>query len=891
MVKGRITSLGPSSSHGIRIKRGTAQPIAGESGDELGRNDKLLLPSGNRSANLSFFDETQGNRAITGYHAVIRSRQRRGGEYWLPCQVSGGATLSWSQGNSSGCRRVLVRGLGSSSARASGNSIAAAATDVAQTGTIHWATPYLQALVDKKILSGYPGGDLKPDQSVTREEFASMVAAANHYWNLPEIDRTVEFKDLPTDRWSYGAIRLAVKTRFLSGYPDGNFAPTQKIPIEQALVALVGGLGLTNGVVDETVLSTYQDAATISDWARKAVAAAIQAGIVVDPEARMLRPQAEASRAEIATLIYRALNRATTPSGGEAYRLQFDPASDDALELETDFPEVAVVPLQPESTLVQTDSQEDEVQITNLAASIRVDAALLQPEGQSSVFVDSERVDQGQRYTYRRLPAGGDYRGYLSVLSRQEREAIVISEEIQSLLTPNQWAADNLPEAQNIRQVTRQLLKRSPVQSTAESINGIRFQKTIIDLSDPDTLLTVGLARGATYETIYTRKDPTYGSEPFSQMVNRYSGAAVVASGTFFNANTNELYGNTIAAGAWLRYQPWEKRGTALLIGEGNRPQMITLNQTDGAYAPWDQTWFYLSAGPRLLKAGEIALAPRAEGFDAPSLVDTNRADSRAAIGFPEDGRHLCLVTFLNSLSLQQAAQIMQSMGYYEAMNLDGGASTGLAVDGRIVQSPSRNLTHALVVYDASHPAPTSLQAQWNQFQAGYDRLQVPDPSWVPPGNSTGVPDGNYNQRIINAMNDLDKFDSTAGPDGGQNACVWAVNRVLERAGIAPFTDAQGNQINLVSAVEDLLKNSRGTSLTIVKPSPSGNLYDLAQLQPGDLLVAKQQEHMGIYLGNGIIRSNASTQKKFAWDSDLNFTIRNRPDYAGYPSRAYRLIK
>jgi hypothetical protein len=114
-----------------------------------------------------------------------------------------------------------------------------------------------------------------------------------------------------------------------------------------------------------------------------------------------------------------------------------------------------------------------------------------------------------------------------------------------------------------------------------------------------------------------------------------------------------------------------------------------------------------------LLRKGRIWLAPKLEGFKDPRVLGVA---SRAAIGFPAGGRKLILVTFLSNVSLRQEAQIMSAIGCSEALNLDGGSSLGLAKSGKIIVSPTRELTNVIAVYDRSHPAPIALRESWLRF-------------------------------------------------------------------------------------------------------------------------------------------------------------------------------
>jgi exopolysaccharide biosynthesis protein len=255
-----------------------------------------------------------------------------------------------------------------------------------------------------------------------------------------------------------------------------------------------------------------------------------------------------------------------------------------------------------------------------------------------------------------------------------------------------------------------------PVQVKKGKVNGISFYQTIVDLTDPKTFITIGLANNAAFANTIQK---TSGDEEFNQLVARHR-AAVVANGTFFAKNAQKtVMGNMVAAGRFLKYSQWENFGTTLGLRVGNQPEMVTA-RVDGK-PQWHQHWFSLTCGPRLLRRGEIWLQPNLEGFKDPAVLGTG---ARTAIGFTADGKKLILVNFDTALNLQQEAQAMKAIGCYEAMNLDGGASKALAANGKILVPAGRKLTNVIAIYDGNHPAPSHLQQAWLRFQKG-DRPAV----------------------------------------------------------------------------------------------------------------------------------------------------------------------
>ncbi|MBW4616867.1 MAG: DUF1565 domain-containing protein [Desmonostoc vinosum HA7617-LM4] len=169
--------------------------------------------------------------------------------------------------------------------------------------TGYWAKTYIEALAAQNIIAGFPDGSFKPNEPVTRAQFATIVTKA---LKPPTKRAGLEFKDVKNNFWAYAAIKSAYQSQFIAGYPDGTFKPQQKIPRVQALVSLANGLGLTTD--NQNALSFYTDAAQIPKYAIAPVAAATLKQLVINyPTAKQLNPNREATRAEVAAFVYQAL--------------------------------------------------------------------------------------------------------------------------------------------------------------------------------------------------------------------------------------------------------------------------------------------------------------------------------------------------------------------------------------------------------------------------------------------------------------------------------------------------------------------------------------------------------------------------------------------------------
>ncbi|MBE9225564.1 S-layer homology domain-containing protein [Phormidium sp. LEGE 05292] len=169
----------------------------------------------------------------------------------------------------------------------------------------YWAAAYILGLQKQGVVSGFPAGYFRPDQPVTRAEFVAVIEKG---LGSKITSKTVVFKDVSNSFWATPAIKKASGSEFIAGYPDQSFRPKQPIPRVQAIVALASGLNLPEPANPEQILKQqYKDAAQIPNYARKKVAAATQAGIVVNyPNTNVLNPNKNATRAEIAALVYQA---------------------------------------------------------------------------------------------------------------------------------------------------------------------------------------------------------------------------------------------------------------------------------------------------------------------------------------------------------------------------------------------------------------------------------------------------------------------------------------------------------------------------------------------------------------------------------------------------------
>lgn len=171
----------------------------------------------------------------------------------------------------------------------------------------YWAQTFIQELSRRDIIKGFPDGGFRPNDPVTRAQFAAMLSKAV---NKAPIRGGVSFVDVSSGYWAASAIQQSYVTGFMSGYPGNVFEPNQNIPRVQILVSLANGLNYSATQPPEIILVAYADAGGIPNYARNSVAAATENRLVVNyPNVQFLNPNQSATRAEVAAFIYQALVR------------------------------------------------------------------------------------------------------------------------------------------------------------------------------------------------------------------------------------------------------------------------------------------------------------------------------------------------------------------------------------------------------------------------------------------------------------------------------------------------------------------------------------------------------------------------------------------------------
>ncbi|MDF9406778.1 S-layer homology domain-containing protein [Pelotomaculum isophthalicicum JI] len=172
----------------------------------------------------------------------------------------------------------------------------------------HWAAGDIESMASRQVVKGDPDGRFRPDDTVTRAEFTAMLVRLLAI-NGGEGGNRV-FDDVGADKWYYSAVNAAVAAGIVQGYSQETFEPECPVTREQLAAMAVrgyvrGGGRLLDGPAAEAVLAPFKDQGETSGWASVFLATAVDKKIVTGYPGGLLKPGAQATRAEALVILKR----------------------------------------------------------------------------------------------------------------------------------------------------------------------------------------------------------------------------------------------------------------------------------------------------------------------------------------------------------------------------------------------------------------------------------------------------------------------------------------------------------------------------------------------------------------------------------------------------------
>ena len=171
-----------------------------------------------------------------------------------------------------------------------------------------WAYNSITKMTKEGFMSGYKNGTFKPNDPLSREEAASLFSKM--IGEPPSIMLASSFTDITSDRWSSLAIESVARANIISGYGDKTYRPEQYMSRQEFAVVADKYLHYQGyRTEDPTALDNihFSDQKFIAPWAQSSVRELALFGFINYSNTGLFNPEKYVTRSEAAEITYRML--------------------------------------------------------------------------------------------------------------------------------------------------------------------------------------------------------------------------------------------------------------------------------------------------------------------------------------------------------------------------------------------------------------------------------------------------------------------------------------------------------------------------------------------------------------------------------------------------------
>lgn len=166
-----------------------------------------------------------------------------------------------------------------------------------------WYSDAVSYVYEKQLMQGTDDTTFSPDVTTTR---GMVVTVLHRMEGSPAASGGTSFADVASGQYYANGVAWASANGIVGGYGNGRFGPQDTITREQ-LASILCRYAQHKGfdVSGRGDLSAFQDAGKISDYAKEAVAWAVQEGLLNGVREDTIAPAGGATRAQVAAILMR----------------------------------------------------------------------------------------------------------------------------------------------------------------------------------------------------------------------------------------------------------------------------------------------------------------------------------------------------------------------------------------------------------------------------------------------------------------------------------------------------------------------------------------------------------------------------------------------------------
>ena len=172
-----------------------------------------------------------------------------------------------------------------------------------------WFYDEVQYVYENGLMNGTDAATFAPGLSTTRGMIVTIL------WRMESMPEAAgeQFDDVDEDAFYADAVLWAAENGIVTGYGDGRFGPDAPVTREQLATILyhyAQYCKMDVSVGEDTNILSYNDAFEVSEYAFPALQWACGAGLIQGADGNLM-PQGSATRAQVATILYRSMDLIT----------------------------------------------------------------------------------------------------------------------------------------------------------------------------------------------------------------------------------------------------------------------------------------------------------------------------------------------------------------------------------------------------------------------------------------------------------------------------------------------------------------------------------------------------------------------------------------------------
>ncbi len=170
-----------------------------------------------------------------------------------------------------------------------------------------WYYKYVETVYTYGIMQGKSPTIFAPTANMSRSEFVTVLCRLSGEEYEGKCNN-LGFSDTDKKAWYADYVAWGVETEMVKGLPGNRFAPNQAVSRQEMAVFIDRFISYMNlALSDNSQIDAFGDGEKVADYAKDAVDTMRKSGIITGNDKGNFNPTANASRAEVATVISRII--------------------------------------------------------------------------------------------------------------------------------------------------------------------------------------------------------------------------------------------------------------------------------------------------------------------------------------------------------------------------------------------------------------------------------------------------------------------------------------------------------------------------------------------------------------------------------------------------------